>query len=338
MTSTTTRLLRLLSLLQNGTHTGRDLAERLAVTDRTLRQDIARLRELGYPVAAARGPVGGYRLGQGATMPPLLLDDDEAVAVAVAMGLAENGSTGIADIDASLARALAKLQRILPKRLQRKVTALRSSTDVGPAVTGSREPEAPVPAETLATIASAIRGTVTLTAGDAELEPYRLISWQRRWFLVAYRLDSHTWQALPVAGLGEIRPATRYFAARPLPDENLVAFVLREIATAGWKVHARVTVLAPAETVIARINPTVGVVEPLDEHSCLLLTGADTLETIAVYLSMLMMDFRVDGPPELVAHIRTLARRYCSATTEPAHGDAAHERALGDGVQEQQRQ
>ncbi|MFB7722582.1 helix-turn-helix transcriptional regulator [Nocardia sp. NPDC056100] len=314
MTSTTTRLLRLLSLLQDHTHTGRELAERLAVTDRTLRQDIARLRELGYPVHAERGPIGGYRLGQGANMPPLLLDDEEAVAVAVSMGLTENGSTGVADIDATVTRALAKLQRIMPKRLQHKVNALRSTTEVGPAVTGGREPDAPVPAETLTTIATAIRGATTLRADGHEFEPYRLISWQRRWFLVAYSLENHTWRALPVADLPAVERTGRAFAARALPEENLVAFVLREVASTGWKVHARVTVLESADTVIARINPTVGVVEPIDDASCLLLTGADKLETIAIYLSMLMMDFRVDGPPELVAHLRTLARRYAAAT------------------------
>ncbi|MGW2664328.1 helix-turn-helix transcriptional regulator [Nocardia tengchongensis] len=316
MTSPTTRLLRLLTLLQEGTHTGSDLAERMDVTDRTLRQDIARLRDLGYPVHATRGPVGGYRLGQGATMPPLLLDDDEAVAVAVAMNLAADGSTGITDIQANLERAQSKLDRILPKRLQRKVTALRTVTDIGPAVTGSREPDAPVPAATLATLATTIRGTTTLHADGVELEPYRLISWQRRWYLVAYSLATHAWQALPVASMSEIRPGTRHFAARVLPDSDLVAFVLREIASTGWQVHARVTVLAPAETVIARINPTVGVVEPLDDSSCLLLTGADRLETIAIFLSMLMMDFRVTEPPELVAHLRTLARRYAAATEQ----------------------
>ncbi|WP_062995409.1 helix-turn-helix transcriptional regulator [Nocardia mikamii] len=313
MTSTTTRVLRLLSLLQDRTYTGRELAQRLDVSDRTLRQDIARLRELGYPVHAERGAVGGYRIGQGRTMPPLLLDDDEAVAVAVAIGLAEDGSTGIADIDENVARALAKLERILPVRLQRKVTALRTATEIGPATTGSREPDAPVPAQTLATIASAIRGTRVLNVDGGRLEPYRLINWQRRWYLVAYDLETHCWRALPVAAVGSVATGSQHFAARTLPDADLVAFVLREIATAGWRVHARVTVLAPAETVIARINPAVGVVEPVDAQSCVLYTGADTLETIAIYLSMLMMDFRVDGPPELVDHIRTLGRRYSSA-------------------------
>lgn len=317
MASTTTRVLRLLSLLQDRSSTGRELAERLGVAERTVRQDIQRLRELGYPVHAARGAVGGYRLGQGAKMPPLLLDDDEAVAVALAVGLAEDGSTGIADIDASLTRALAKLQQILPKRLQRKVTALRSATAVGPATVGSREPDAPVPAATLTVVAGAIRDGATLLATRAdtetEVEPYRLISWRRRWFLVAYDLGAHAWRALPVADLIRVRPASRRFAARSLPDDDLVAFVLREVAQTGWKVQARVTVLAPAETVIARINPAVGIVEAVDSHTSVLVTGADALETIAVYLSMLMMDFRVDGPPELVAHIRTLARRYTEA-------------------------
>ncbi|MFI5715258.1 helix-turn-helix transcriptional regulator [Nocardia sp. NPDC051750] len=313
MTSTTTRVLRLLSLLQDRGYTGPELAQRLGITDRTLRQDIARLRDLGYPVHATRGQVGGYRLGQGATMPPLLLDDDEAIAVAVAVGLAEDGSTGIADIDQSVKRALAKLERILPKRLQRTVNALRETTAVGPATIGSREPDAPVPAETLATIAAAIRATRVLELDDYRVEPYRLVGWQRRWYLVGYDLDGHTWRAFPVADRRRVVAGSRRFAARPLPEDDLVAFVLREIASAGWKVHARVTVLEPAETVIARINPAVGVVEPIDDNSCLLLTGADAMETIAIYLSMLMMDFRIDGPPELVDHLRTLGRRYREA-------------------------
>ncbi|MGW4368989.1 helix-turn-helix transcriptional regulator [Nocardia takedensis] len=320
MAQTTTRVLRLLSLLQDRSYSGRELAERLGVTDRTLRADVQRLRELGYPVHAARGSTGGYRLGRGSTMPPLLLDDEEAVAVAVAVGLAEDGATGLADIRDPVRRALTKLESILPKRLQHKVTALRAATEIGPATTGSREPDAPVTAEVLLTLANAIRdrATVRIRVADAEeteIEPYRLINWQRRWYLAAYLLDTHTWRALGVAGIATARPAHRRFAARTLPGDDPVAFVMRDIAGAGWKVQARVTVLAPARTVIERINPAVGVVEPVDEHTCTLLTGADALETIAVYLSMLMMDFRVDGPPELVEHLRTLARRYTESTT-----------------------
>lgn len=318
MAPTTTRVLRLLALLQDRAFTGRELAERLDITDRTLRNDIQRLRELGYPVQAERGAIGGYRLGRGSTMPPLLLGDDEAVAVAVAVGLAEDGSTGIADIAENVSSALAKLDQILPKRLQRKVTALRNATAIGPATTGSREPDAPVPAAILTTLASGIRDTATvrvdLDEERGEVEPYRLINWQRRWYLVAYDLEIHSWRAIPVARIRDATTGSRRFAARKLPDDDLVAFVMRHIATTGWKVHARVTVLAPADTVIARINPAVGVVEAIDNNSCILLTGADALETIAIYLSMLMMDFRVDGPPELVAHIRTLARRYSAAT------------------------
>ncbi|MGY2010519.1 helix-turn-helix transcriptional regulator [Nocardia gipuzkoensis] len=319
MASTTTRLLRLLALLQDRAHTGRELAERLGVTDRTLRHDIQRLRELGYPVHAARGAIGGYRLGRGTTMPPLLLDDDEAVAVAVAVGLAEDGSTGIADIAEHVRKALGKLDQILPKRLQRKVSALREATAIGPATTGSREPDAPVPAAVLTTLAGAIRDGATVRIAEAgagssvEIEPYRLINWQRRWYLVAYSLAEHSWRAIALAAVLRAEPSSRRFAARSLPDDDLVAFVMRHIATTGWKVQARVTVLAPAETVVARINPAVGVVEAVDADTCVLYTGADALETIAIYLSMLMMDFRVDSPPELVAHIRTLGHRYTAA-------------------------
>ncbi|MGK8522278.1 helix-turn-helix transcriptional regulator [Nocardia asteroides] len=327
MASTSTRLLRLLTLLQDRAHTGRELAERLGVTDRTLRHDIQRLRELGYPVHAERGAIGGYRLGRGTTMPPLLLDDDEAVAVAVAVGLAEDGSTGIADIAEHVTKALGKLDQILPKRLQRKVSALLNATAIGPATTGSREPDAPVPAAVLTTLAGAIRDGATVRIAEAgaatssemsssEIEPYRLINWKRRWYLVAYRLQTHSWSAIAVAAILRAETGSRRFAARSLPDDDLVAFVMRHIATTAWQVRARVTVLAPAETVIARINPAVGVVEAVDARTCVLYTGADALETIAIYLSMLMMDFRVDGPPELVAHIRTLGRRYTEAVAD----------------------
>ncbi|MFD6394097.1 helix-turn-helix transcriptional regulator [Nocardia sp. NPDC060259] len=311
MAATTPRVLRLLALLQDRSYTGRELADRLEITERTVRNDISRLRELGYPVHAERGAVGGYRLGRGATMPPLLLDDDEAVAVALSIAVAADGSLAVSDLGDQLTRALRKIEQILPKRLQRKVSALHDATEIGPATTGSREPDAPVATGILTTLADAVRRTTAVTVDDdVELEPYRLINWQRRWYLVAYSMRTHAWEAIPVARLTSATAGKRVFAPRRLPDDDLVAFVMRHIATTGWLVHARVTVLAPAETVIARINPAVGVVEPVDDHSCVLHTGADAMETIAIYLSMLMMDFRVDGPPELVAHLRTLARRY----------------------------
>ncbi|MFI8971288.1 helix-turn-helix transcriptional regulator [Nocardia asteroides] len=311
MAATTPRVLRLLALLQDRGYTGRELAERLAITERTVRNDIARLRELGYPVHAERGAVGGYRLGRGATMPPLLLDDEEAVAVALSLAVAHDGSLAVSDLGEQLVRAQRKIEQILPKRLQRKVSALRDATEIGPATTGSREPDAPVAAGILTTLADAVRRTTAvLVDDDVELEPYRLINWQRRWYLVAYSMNSHAWEAIPAARLTRATATPRVFAPRSLPDDDLVAFVMRHIATTGWRVQARVTVLAAAETVIARINPAVGVVEPVDAQTCLLHTGADAMETIAIYLSMLMMDFRVDGPPELVAHLRTLARRY----------------------------
>ncbi|MFC6011809.1 helix-turn-helix transcriptional regulator [Nocardia lasii] len=314
MAATTPRVLRLLALLQDRSYTGSELAARLDITERTVRNDIARLRELGYPVHAQRGAIGGYRLGRGATMPPLLLDDEEAVAVALSIAVAHDGALAVSDIGDHLTRALRKIEQILPKRLQRKVSALRDVTEIGPATTGSREPDAPVRADLLTTLADAIRRTTAVTvetaSGTTELEPYRLINWQRRWYLVAYAMTTHDWTAIPVAQLTRAATNPRVFAPRRLPDDDLVAFVMRHIATTAWRVHARVTVLESAETVIARINPAVGVVEPIDEHSCVLFTGADAMETIAIYLSMLMMDFRVDGPPELVAHLRVLARRY----------------------------
>jgi predicted DNA-binding transcriptional regulator YafY len=312
---TSARMLALLSLLQARPEwPGPELAERLGVSDRTIRNDVARLRDLGYPVDAARGATGHYRLGVGAKLPPLLLDDEEAVAVAVGL----RAGNGVAGIEEASARALAKLEQVLPHRLRRRVGALHEATSQGPENTGSNVQDPQVDAEVLATLAAAVRDHERVRLDHPPdggrpvvVEPYRLVSWQRRWFLVG-RVDGR-WRTLRVDRLTLRMPMQQRFTPDPLPEQDYTPLVLREVAAAGWSVHARITVLAPAAEVLARINPAVGVVEAVDDTTSVLVTGADSLEVLAVYIGMLGLEFRVDGPPDLVEHLRAVGDRYARA-------------------------
>ena len=317
MTDTSARLLAMLSLMQSRTQwTGRELSERLGVSGRTIRNDIERLRSLGYPVDAERGATGAYRLGAGANVPPLLLDDEEAVAVAVALQLA----SGLSGIEETSARTLAKLQKVLPHRLRPTVDAVQASVTAGPAVTDGTGEGAPVAPAVLAEIAAAIRDAEWLRfdyrSDPRVTEPYRLVNWQRRWYLVARDARSGEWETFRVDWMELRAPTRRRFAPRGLDEDGYAEIVVREVASTGWSVHARITVLAPAEEVLARINPAVGVVEPVDDHECVLVTGADSYEVIAVYIGMLGMDFRIDAPAELAERVRELGDRYRRAVDE----------------------
>ena len=317
MATTSARILELLGLLQSRVEwTAPELAARLGVTERTIRNDITRLRDLGYPVDAARGRTGHYRLGAGAKLPPLLLDDEEAVAVAVGL----RTLTGVAGFEESGGRALTKLEHVLPDRLRRRVTSLRDATAAGPVNTDSNVDDPEVDAGVLAEIADAIRDRRGLRAflhhdgmeERVEFEPYRLVAWQRRWFVVGrspatgawtpYRAD---WLTLRIPGGPTFRPA-------PLPGD-LTELVVREVARTGWSVHARLVIDAPAEEVLARINPAVGVVEPLPDGRSVLVTGGDSLEIVAVWIGMLGLDFTVESPAALVEHLAVLAERYARA-------------------------
>jgi len=318
--ATSARLLALLALLPSRpTWTGAELAEQLDVTVRTVRNDIERLRGLDYPIEAARGRSGHYRLGAGGRLPPLLLDDEEAIAVAVGLRVA----TGVAGVEDSGARALLKLEQVLPHRLRRTVAAINSAVSRGPENTTSNAVDPQVDPADLAVVARAIRDgeCLHLRYDDAStlVEPYRLVSWQRRWFLVGRQPPADRWLVLRLDRMTGINPAGRRFDPRPLPEQEYTELVVSEVAAAGWQAHARITVRAPAEQVLARINPAVGVVEPVDDQTCVLLTGGDTLETIAVYIGMLGLDFHVDGPPELVRHLAVLGERYMRSTQTPEH-------------------
>jgi len=311
------RLLRLLSLLQTPRDwTGGELAERLEVSTRTVRNDIERLRGLGYPVHATRGAIGGYRLEAGAAMPPLLLDDDEAIAVAVGLRTAAGGAVG--GIEETSLRALSKLEQVMPSRLRRKVNALQTFTVLVP----RDERESTVDANVLTTLAAACRDHDRLrftyhdrerTTTRREVEPYRLVSWGRRWYLVAWDLDRADWRTFRVDRLTIRLPLGQRFAPRPLPDDDVAAYVARGVAESAWRFRARVVVHASAEVMADRIGRWVGTIEPIDADSCVVDLGADTVETLAVYLGMLGADFEVDRDTELAGQLGRLADRYRAA-------------------------
>src|SRR6478736_6229412 len=316
MLETSARLLSLLSLLQSRVSwTGTELAERLAVSTRTIRQDVDRLRELGYPVDAARGAQGGYRLGIGAKLPPLLLDDEEAIAVAIGL----RAAVGVSGIGESSSRALAKLEQVLPHRLMRQVNAIHQATSRGPDNIDSNVEDPEINAATLAAAANAIRDQEWLGFDYRDertvIEPYRLISWMRRWYLVGREPRSGAWRTFRLDWITPRDRTNRRFTPRPLPGEDYTTFLLRDVASTGWKVHARITVFAAAEDVISRINATVGVVEKVDSQTSVLVTGADSIEIIAVYIGMLGIDFHVTEPPELVHHLALLGQRYARSVT-----------------------
>ena len=311
------RLLALLGLLQSRPlWSGSELASRLGVSGRTIRNDIERLRSLDYPVDAVRGSVGGYRLGAGGRLPPLLLDDEEAVAVAIGL----RSAVSVSGLEESGARALAKLEQVLPSRLRPLVEAVSSVVDHAPENTGTDAPDPEVDPEVLRAIATAIRAVEWLRFEyDAEprlVEPYRLLAWHRRWYLVGRDPESGEWDVFRVDRLNPRMPTRRGFVPRSVPGGDYTAFTMRRVAASGWNVHARLRVAAPAAAVVSRINPAVGVVESVSEEESILVTGADSLETIAAYIGMLGMDFTVESPAALREHLATLAARYQRAASD----------------------
>jgi predicted DNA-binding transcriptional regulator YafY len=279
MLETSSRLLRLLSLLQPPRDwTGAELARHLGVSGRTVRADVERLRSLGYPVLATRGAVGGYRLGAGAALPPLALDDEEAVAVTIGLRTATGGA--VVGIEEASLRALAKLEGVLPSRLRRRVSTLQTYTvpvprdGVGPTVDPA----------VLTALAAVCRDREQLRfdyhdhGGAATLrtvEPYRLVNWGRRWYLLAWDVDRGDWRTFRVERIQPRTPTGPRFTPRDLPEDDVAAYVSRRASAAAWRYRAQITVHAPAHTVADRISPAVGTVEPLDEHTCVLHTGAD---------------------------------------------------------------
>jgi predicted DNA-binding transcriptional regulator YafY len=314
MLSTSERLLRVLSLLESRRDwSGANLAERLEVSTRTIRNDMARLRSLGYPVGGAPGVAGGYHLSAGAALPPLLLDDDEAVAVAVALGSSAGG--GVAGIEETSVRALVKLEQVLPSRLRRRVNALQAFT-VPVALSGPT-----VEPHLLSTIAGACRDAEVLridyrkhdgTESTRSVEPYRMVHVGRRWYLVAWDRDRRAWRTFRVDRLQVRSPNGPRFTPREPPAADIGDYVMRNVRSVPMTHHARVIVQAPAAVIAERV-PRGIVVEPIDDDTCLVHATANTIEMLALYIGMLDAEFTVTEPPELLVRLTKLSQRFLSA-------------------------
>ncbi|GAA2305030.1 YafY family protein [Actinomadura sp. NPDC048955] len=311
------RLLRLLSLLQTRREwSGPELCERLSVSPRTVRRDIERLRGLGYPVHATLGAAGGYVLEAGAAMPPLLLDDEEAVAIAVGLRAATGGAVeGIAEASV---RALAKLEQVLPARLRRRVTALHAAT-----TTLGSPPAGPVAApETLTVLAAACRDHERVRfayrgADDREtrrlVEPHGLVSAGRRWYLVAFDAGRDDWRIFRVDRVSGPLPTGVRVAPRELPAAGTAEFVTRFMAGTHPATRAVLLVHASARELADRFRVTEGEVEPVDDRTCVLRTSADSLEWTALRIAYLDIDFEIREPAELRDRVAAMAERLSRA-------------------------
>jgi predicted DNA-binding transcriptional regulator YafY len=312
VSETSARLLRLLSLLQNPREwSGGVLAERLRVSRRTIRRDVERLRDLGYPVQATMGAEGGYRLVAGAAMPPLLLDDEEAVAIAV--GLRTAAAHAVGGIEEASVRALAKLEQVLPSRLRHRVGAL--STATVPMLTWYGPTVEPAQLTTLAAaIANRERLRFRYRGADGEesrrrVEPHRLVSAGRRWYLVGYDLDRDDWRIFRVDRIAEPLATGVRNAPRELPAEDAAAYVTGKLSALAPTYEAVATLHAPIGEIATRLGDNAGDLEPIDEHSCLLRGHTDTLEWLAFRLALLGCEFEVHEPPELAEYLRALGAR-----------------------------
>lgn len=306
---TSTRLLRLLSLLSGRAHwTAAELSGETGTTERTVRRDITRLRDLGYPVEATTGPYGGYTLGRGGHLPPLVLDDDEAVAVAVGLRAGAGGSTGT---ESAALSALVKLDQVLPARLAEQVSAVAAVT-VGLRQAGLP----PIDVGALVTTALACRRPERLrfTYRDGSdrvtrrlVEPYRLVYTDRRWYLMAHDADRADWRTFRVDRMEELSlTGTRFVQRDDTPDA--AAFVSRGLAVAMYAIKARVLLHAPLEEAKAFISPTVGLLEPETDETTIVSIGGEP-DWIARFLAGLECRFEVLEPDDVRSELRALGRR-----------------------------
>ncbi|MFE5910193.1 helix-turn-helix transcriptional regulator [Streptomyces wedmorensis] len=325
MLETSARLLRLLSLLQaHREWSGPDLADRLGVTPRTVRRDVDRLRELGYPVHATPGTGGGYQLGAGAELPPLLLDDEEAVAVAV--GLRAAAGQGVEGIGESSVRALAKLEQVLPGRLRRRISALNTFT-----VPMMRTPKDRVDPAVLTELANACRDGERLrfvyrdhggASSRRTVEPHRLVCTERRWYLVAWDLDRGDWRTFRADRIEPKPPHGPRFPPREPPAADLAAYVSKGVSSTAYAAEATVRLFVPLAEAASVVGPLDGTLEADGDGSCLLRTGAHSLDVLVIHVSLMGFDFEVVEPPELTDRVRALRDRLSRALDRTAAGSA----------------
>jgi predicted DNA-binding transcriptional regulator YafY len=315
MYETSSRLLELLSLLQGRRDwQGDELADRLEVSLRTIRRDIERLRQLGYPVESLTGPAGGYRLRAGSAMPPLLLDDEEAIAIAV--GLRTAAGASVSGIEETAVRALVKLEQVLPAHLRRRVSALGSATFTLPVAGPTVDPQF------LSVIAAACRDSECLRFGyrtrdgthsRREVEPHSLVNRGRRWYLVAWDRGRGDWRTFRIDRLAKPGLTGGRFTVRVLPAKDAAAYVEQSITGAPNRFEARVTLHVAAGEITSRVPARWGAIEPTGAQRCEYRTGDDDLRWLALRILMLGVDFEVHEPPELVEHLRALALRLTRA-------------------------
>lgn len=314
MLKTSARLLRLLSVLQSRQHwSGSELSERVGVDARTIRRDIDRLRELGYSVEASPGLGGGYQLKPGALLPPVLLDDDEAVAVAVAVRAAA-GSVG--KMDEAAVGLLAKLDQLLPARLRKRASALHSVTV---SLSGAR---AAPSIELLTRLATACRDRLKVRlnyrdrAGNATtrtVEPLRLAHTGHLWYLVAWDTQRTDWRTFRTDRIQRLVSTGPHFAPREFPGD-VAQFVARSMTQVPYRYRMRLRLKGSAAELVKRIPSWCGVLEALDEASCALSTGADSIEVLAAQVVLIGTDFEIIDSRELVPALREVADRLYRAT------------------------
>ncbi|MGP0222861.1 MULTISPECIES: helix-turn-helix transcriptional regulator [unclassified Paenarthrobacter] len=315
MIQTSARLLQLLSLLQvRREWTGPALAERMGVTERTVRRDIDKLRNLGYPIHASPGIAGGYQLGAGAQLPPLLLDDNEALAVALGLNAVAAGP--VAGIGEASVRALAKLEQVLPARLRPKFAMLKTAVTTLPSNAASVDPQH------LTALSSAISDhrqvSFDYIKSDASaarrlVEPYRLVDTGRRWYLVAWDLDRDDWRTFRADRIGSLPAERRKYVPRPLPADDLAAYVQQSITRSPYRYDVVVRLHAPMAEVAAVVNSTIAALSPDGGSATILRAGWDNLAAPAAHLASLEMDFDILEPPEFKAFALQLSRKLTAA-------------------------
>jgi len=315
MSETTGRVLQLLGLLQSRrVWGGEELAERLGVTGRSVRRDVERLRDLGYPVHASKGHGGGYQLGAGAALPPLLLDPDEAVAMAVCLRVAAGGS--VAGVGESALRALTKLDQVMPSRLRSQVSAVHDATTT---LTPGQTDELVDP-DVLMTLARASRDHEHVAAGyvdragtttDRRLEPYQLVTTGRRWYLLCFDRDRDDWRSLRLDRMFDVTARGTTFRPRETPDA--AQYVRRAITASPYRYVARVRYLASKDVVAQCFSDASAEIEADGSTACIVTAGADDPERMVPWLAMPGVEFEVLEPPEVAAAVRAVADRLLRA-------------------------
>ncbi|MEV8215361.1 YafY family protein [Leifsonia sp. NPDC077715] len=318
MASTGSRALQLLSLLQNHRYwPGHELADRLGISPRTLRRDVERLRDLGYPVDATRGVAGGYQLAAGASLPPLVVDDDEAVALAV--GLRTAAQSGIAGVDEASVRALAKVVQVMPPRLRRRVDALRMTT-----LTTALGPGPTADAGILTVLAQACRDEERIDfayvardgqASTRTVEPHRLVSIERRWYLVAYDLTRFDWRSFRLDRIADPKPTGHRFRPRALPAEDAAEYVRASLHTAIEPLIVEAVIEASHDRVVDVLGRW-ATVEDNGDGTCAVRITADSAEWALFGLAAVDAPFRISGPEEAVVAAADWGERFTRSAAE----------------------